>query len=284
MSDHSKVAPTAWGVAYLRTMTDIPMAETMFRGLESQLEASGESSPAWKGDRDHLAPQLEARYKLVERLLRATGCNQVLELASGMATHGINTAQANPVIQYVELDLPGVTKQKRAVLKAAGIGLPPNLKIINGDVLDPSDIKQATTSFDKSKNVAIMNEGLLRYLTFAQKKQVANNVRGVLEVFGGNWVTPDVSLQQAMAREDERAKGHTANIAMTTGIDLSKNVFRDEQHARDFFEGLGFTVDSHTFLEVTDELVSPVLLGMSDEEVIRLNEPCVAFVMTLAEE
>jgi len=279
--DHSSVAPTAWGVAYLRTMTDIPLAAEMFQALDARLQAAGEPSPAWNGDRDHLAPQLEARYKLVERMLAATGCTQILELAAGVATHGINLAKTDPRIRYVELDLPGVTAQKRAIFEKIGVEMPGNLSIVDGDALNREDVLSATQSFDPSQPVAVMNEGLLRYLDFRQKAQVAKNVKAVLEKFGGFWVTPDSNLRSAMLREDEKAKGHTDNVAKKTGIDIGSNAFDSAEASQKFYEDLGFSVEPHSFLEVSDELVSPERVGMTEEDVVRLNEPIVAYVMKL---
>lgn len=280
-TDHTKVAPTAWGVAYLRTMTDIPLANQVFHALDAQLQAAGEPSPAWSGDRDHLAPQLEARYKLVEKLLAATGCTQVLELASGIATHGINLTRSDPKLRYVELDLSGVTAQKRAIFSEIGVKVPSNLTIIDGDALSREDVIAATESFDPSRPVAVMNEGLLRYLNFNQKAQVAENVRVVLEKFGGFWVTPDSNLRTAMLREDEKAKGHTDNVAKKTGIDIVRNAFDSVGASQKFYEDLGFSVETHSFLEVSDELVSPERVGMTKVDVVRLNEPVVAYLMRL---
>jgi O-methyltransferase involved in polyketide biosynthesis len=280
--DHTRVAPTAWGVAYLRTFTDIPLSQEVFDALDKRLPAAGEPSVAARGDRDHLAPQLEARYKLVDKLLLAAGTTQIIELAAGVATHGINLTRANPSLNYIELDLPGVTKEKRSVIKEIGLQVPPNLTIRDGDALNESNVRQAVEGFSKYKPLAVVNEGLMRYLTFDEKTVLARIIHRLLEEFGGVWITPDISLRQALSREDEAASGHTQHLKQTTGIDIDKNLFGDEQQAKTFFEGLGFRIERHSFLEVTDQLVSPSKLGMSAQEVQRLNDPCVAFVMTLA--
>lgn len=281
--DHTKVAPTAWGVSYLRTFSDIPLSHEFFNALNTHVQAQGESNIATRASRDHLAPQLEARYKLVDRLILEAGTLQVVELASGVATHGINLTRFNPSLSYVEVDLPDVVKEKQAVIDEVGIGVPPNLTIVEGNALSEDDIRKAIIGFDTSKPLTVVNEGLMRYLTFDEKTVLAQIVHKLLSEYGGVWVTPDVSLRQALAREDAVATGHTQGLKQTTGIDIDKNVFEDEEHAKEFFERLGFSVERHGFLEVTDQLVSPERLGMSDEDVQRLNEPCVAFVMRIKE-
>lgn len=281
--DHTRVAPTAWGVSYLRTFSDIPLSQEFFNALNTHVQAQGETDIATRARRDHLAPQLEARYKLVDKLILEADTLQVVELASGVATHGINLTRSNPNLSYVEVDLPDVVKEKRAVIDEVGIEVPPNLTIVSGNALSENDIRKAVAGFDTTKPLTVVNEGLMRYLTFDEKTVLARTVHKLLSEYGGVWVTPDVSLRQALAREDAVATGHTQGLKHTTGIDIDKNVFEDEQHTKEFFEGLGFSVERHSFLEVTDQLVSPERLGMSDEDVQRLNEPCVAFVMRVKE-
>ena len=277
--DHSKVAPTAWGVSYLRTFSDIPLSQEFFDALNGHLQAQGQSDIATRASRDHLAPQLEARYKLVDNLILEVGNSQVVELASGVATHGINLSRSDPSLSYVEVDLPDVVKEKRAIIEEVGVAVPANLTIVEGDALSEDDVRKAIAGFDAAKPLTVVNEGLMRYLTFDEKTVLAQTVHKLLSEYGGVWVNPDISLRQALAREDVVARGHTKGLKQTTGIDIDKNVFEDEQHAKEFFEALGFAVERHSFLEVTDQLVSPERLGMSAEEVQKLNEPCVAFVM-----
>lgn len=277
--DHTRVAPTAWGVSYLRTFSDIPLSQEFFDALNAHVQAQGEPDIATRASRDHLAPQLEARYKLVDKLILEAGTSQVVELASGVATHGINLTRSNPDLSYVEVDLPDVVKEKRAVIDEVRVAVPPNLTLVEGNALSEDDIRKAIAGFDKAKPLTVVNEGLMRYLTFDEKTVLAQTVHKLLSEYSGVWVTPDISLRQALAREDAVATGHTQGLKQTTGIDIDRNVFKDEQHAKEFFEGLGFNVERRSFLEVTDQLVSPERLGMSDADVQRLNEPCVAFIM-----
>jgi O-methyltransferase involved in polyketide biosynthesis len=281
-ADHTRVAPTAYGVAYLRTFSDIPLTTEIFQGLSDHMQATGQTYLPGSASKDHLAPQLEARYKLVDNLIEASGMTQVIELAAGIAPRGLNLATKNLGMNYVELDLPGVIDEKQAILASTSLVQPPNLTIVRGNALSEDDVTQAVKGFSKDKPIAVVNEGLMRYLSFDEKTRLAHNVYALLSAYGGAWITPDVSLRQALTREDEAASGHIDSLKKTTGIDVSQNVFEDEEHAKQFFERLGFSVERHSFLEVTNELLSPDKLGMSSEEVQRLNEPCIAFVMTIA--
>jgi O-methyltransferase involved in polyketide biosynthesis len=280
-SAHAKVAPTAWGVSYLRTFSDIPLSQEFFDALNRNIQAQGEPDIATRAFRDNLAPQLEARYKLVDNLILARGAEQVVELAAGVATHGINLSRAHKKLRYVEVDLPDVVKEKQAIIRDLGLGMPTNLEIVAGNALNESDVHRAIAGFDREQPITVVNEGLMRYLTFDEKAVLARTIHKLLTEYGGAWVTPDISLRQALARENDVATGHIDGLKQTTGIDVEKNVFEDVEHAKRFFDELGFKVESHSFLEVTGQLVSPQRLGMTDEAVRRLNEPCIAFVMTV---
>jgi O-methyltransferase involved in polyketide biosynthesis len=280
-ADHRKVAPTAYGVAYLRTFSDIPYAKEIFAALNDTMKASGQTYIPGSASKDRLAPQLEARYKLVDSLIAASGITQILEVAAGIAPRGLVYTESDPEIVFVEMDLDGVTEEMREILSAMSKNIPPNLTITAGDALNIEDMVAAASGFSTEQPIAVVNEGLMRYLTFDQKATYAKNVRALLTKFGGVWITPDISLRQALVQEDNAAIGHTKSLKDTTGIDVNNNVFEDEPEAIKFFEDLGFKVESHSFLEVGDILTSQARLGMSDVDVRALNEPCLAFVMTI---
>ena len=100
--------------------------------------------------------------------------------------------------------------------------------------------------------MAIATEGLLRYLTFEEKTQLAAHVHEILGRYGGWWITPDIHLKEwAALQTPAYRKTETA----TLGRDLSANYFDDLDHAQAFFESCGFAVDSRPLLEgIRDQL------------------------------
>lgn len=68
------------------------------------------------------------------------------------------------------MDLETVTKNKKKILETIEPYIPNNLKIISGNALRKNDYFKCEKYLKKSKSIAIINEGLLRYLTFAEKK------------------------------------------------------------------------------------------------------------------
>src|SRR5437868_6767563 len=94
-----KIGPTAHIVAYRRSLSDIPLAKEIYDAVKG-------SAPYVSGDlfRPDLAPEIEARYRVVDLYLAKSGIHQILELASGLSPRGA-ALSADPEINYVELDL-----------------------------------------------------------------------------------------------------------------------------------------------------------------------------------
>jgi O-methyltransferase involved in polyketide biosynthesis len=271
----NKVAPTAWLVAYRRTLSDIPLGGDIF-GLLEKPDISDDLL------RPRSAPQFEARYKLVNKLLKKSNTKQVLELASGLSPRGLNEAKNFDV--YVENDLPDITKQKksiyRALLESDVIqSQPDNLYIVAGDVLKDPLFEQVTNYFNNRRPIAVINEGLMRYLNFEQKESLAHHIHALLKQHGGVWINPDISLKSIQLSEDASNKGHVAKISQLTGVDIASNRFENVDHARKFFENLGFIIETHSYLEVTNDLYSIKKLGITDDELKLLNGDAVVFVM-----
>ena len=286
---YEKISPTAWGVAYRRTLSDIPYSTEIFDELQEivQQTRSAEELAVLESLRlPEITPMFEARYKLTNRLLAENKTNQILEIAAGFSPRGIEMAQ-DPSMQYVELDLPGVTNEKRAIFeKLIGQSKIPkqeNLRLEEGNATEMGDLERAVKHF-KQEPINVINEGLLRYLSFEEKTKLAQSIHVLLERFGGTWITPDISTQSLDSfGGDERMKGQNANVERLTGIDFSKNNFESVEAAQKFFEGLGFSVEIHSFKEIADELVSPQKLNLSPEQVEKIIGRRVVFVMRLRE-
>jgi O-methyltransferase involved in polyketide biosynthesis len=151
----------------------------------------------------------------------------------------------------------------------------PHLFLEQGDALSQDDMQRATVHFSMPQPLAIVHEGLMRYLTFEQKAQVAKNIKALLETYGGVYITPDITLKVFI---DERMKKIFSNMV---GMDVSANAFENIEAAEKFFDDLGFTVEKHPFTEIKDELVSPQRLGLSEEQVQEAIGTPIFFVMRL---
>lgn len=223
------------------------------------------------------APIIEARYKLIDKLLLESNVQQVIELAAGVLPRGLLLSKQGFV--YVETELPKVLKIKKEVLKKLGVGIPKSLHFVQVNALSSKELNSATKYLIKGKPVAIIHEGLLRYLSFEQKAIVANNIHSVLSKYGGVWITCDITLIEGMKKE--LSSTGIEQVKKVTGVNIEKNAFESVKEAKTFFEKLGFDVEVHYLKEMIGDLHSPKDLNLSKEETIKILGEWVTFRMKL---
>jgi O-methyltransferase involved in polyketide biosynthesis len=278
---YEKIIPTAWLVAYRRTLSDIPFSNEIFERLDLLRRSHAFSAITEEMKAPNLAPQFEARYKLMNRLILEEDSKQVLEIASGYGPRGLELSR-NKNIVYVELDLPEVIRDKREIINhiVKGVDIN-NLHLIAGNALDLDSLLEATTYFSTDKPLTITNEGLLRYLNFEEKSRVAKNIYHLLDIFGGVWITPDITFKNVMLTEEKTIKEQNERVRAITGIDTDQNRFENDEEAKAFFENLGFNVESHSYLEVRNLLVSPQRIHMDEKTLNKMIEFPVVYVMRI---
>jgi len=275
--DFERVIPTAWGVAFRRTFTDIPLSVEIFKELDRLLCGPSDRVKLEKIKRPQLTPFFEARYLLTDKLCHENQTSQYLELAAGFSQRGILFTK-DPSVTYIEIDLPTVMADKvqiiHRLINCFKMASGQNLHLLGSDLLRPVAYIAARQHF-VAKSVTVLNEGLLRYMSFDNKAIIAEQVHQLLSRFGGVWITPDITLPKELEGREEQAKASTE----MTGIDTSLNAFHDVDHAVWFFKKMGFEVEVRSFREVFGQLVSPGRLGISQEEVEKTVGWRVAFVM-----
>ncbi len=250
-TDFDGVIPTAWMVAYRRSFTDIPFSKEVFDKLIKTENFTG-IDPVLK--KPETAPQFEGRAKIIDKCVLASGNDQVLELASGYSIRGLEMSR-DPDFTYVELDLPKVIPDKQKIIteivQEKGLGKMDNLHFEGGNVLNFADLERATSHFDLSKPITILNEGLLIYLTMEEKKLLASHIHKILEKSGGVWITTDVSVHNL-----DKPTPHTKNIMDLTNKNIIENSFKTSAEVRSFFQSQGFSIEEHTFTEVAGQINS----------------------------
>jgi len=260
-SKFDTVIPTAILTAYPRTFSNIPYSQEIFNEMKRMVGNI---------DKDQLvtriAPELEARSKIIDRHIKEQGATQILELAAGFSSRGISLAEDENLV-YVEIDLPEVAERKRQILHKIAT-IPANLRINAGNVLRKTDFQHASDIFDDNKTVTIVNEGLLRYLSFEEKAVLAGYIKRLLEKHGGAWISGDGATREFRNSQHITIGATNTTIFAQTKSATTGDAFQSQDHFRTFFEALGFTVEFHDYTEVQDILSSPQKLGLS-EDVVR---------------
>ena len=101
-----------------------------------------------------LAAEIEARYKLTNKLLDNSDIKQVLELAAGYSSRGL--IYSNKCFNYVEMDLEKVIQNKTNIVQEIEKNIPNSLNIISGNALRSSDYSKCEEYFEPNKPVAVM--------------------------------------------------------------------------------------------------------------------------------
>ena len=258
------ISPTAILTSYPRIFTDIPYEKEIYEWLSKNCSEKVQLNKL-------LAPEIEARYKLANKLMDKLNITQVLELAAGYSSRGLIYSQKG--YKYVEMDLEGVSNNKKRIINEL-FEKNDNLHIVSGNALNYDDYIKCNEYLDKDREVAIINEGLLRYLTFDEKRIVGENIYKLLKKHGGVWITCDVTPNKFPTLNN--------NLNTVTSRNNLNDRFKDENHIKKFMKEIGFTnVEIHKFIEVKDKLKSFEMLGIDKDACDDLLENGVVAVIKI---
>lgn len=272
LDNFESISPTAILTSYPRTFTDIPYEKDIYKWL---MENCNEDVKLNK----MLAPEIEARYKLTNKILDELGINQILELAAGYSSRGLIYSQKG--YNYVEMDLESVSKNKIKLLNDID-RINNNLHITSGNALNYDDYTKCSKYFDSNKKLAIINEGLLRYLTFDEKRVVATNVYNYLKRYNGVWITCDVTPKKFIQKQDEIMPDFNNNLNIITSRNDLKDRFRNIEHIESFFGEIGFkNIEVHKFIEMKDELKSFDILNIDKNQYDELLENAIVAILKI---
>lgn len=270
-NDYEEISPTAIVTSYPRTFTDIPYEKDIYSWLSKNCTQEVTLQK-------RLAPEIEARYKLTNKLLDKLNVNQVLELAAGYSSRGLIYSQKG--YKYVEMDLENVNKNKTALLTSISSNIPKNLKIVSGNALRKSDFDKCLNYFNSSEPITVINEGLLRYLTFDEKKQVAQNIHDLISKCNGFWITCDVTPKKFMQSQNKSLLDFNKNLNTITSRNNLNDRFEDINHIKTFFGDIGLELlEVHKFSEVKNELYSINTLNIIDDKIHQTLEDAIVVIM-----
>ena len=272
LENFESISPTAILTSYPRIFTDIPYEKEIYEWLSKNCKDEVKLNKL-------LAPEIEARYKLTDRIMNKLNIKQVLELAAGYSSRGLIYSQNG--YKYIEMDLEEVSNNKKRLINEL-FQMNNNLHIISGNALNYDDYIKCEKYLDKNKKLAIINEGLLRYLTFDEKRIVGENIYKMLKKYGGVWITCDVTPKKFLQKQDEQNPTLNNNINNMTSRNNLNDRFEDENHIRTFFGEIGFNnIEIHKFIEVKDELKSFEILGMDKDECDELLENGIVAILKI---
>lgn len=264
-SDFESIIPTALHTAYPLIFTDIPYSQEIFDKLS-------ENGFADSLKNDKLAFELEARHKLIDKFVKESGVKQILEIASGFTASGLNICRDDKDVKYIEFDLPKVIQKKKQILSEI-TQIPNNMFFVEGNALRSKDFEKVAEIFDLTKPVAVINQGLLRYLNFEEKQQVTENVYNIISKNNGIWITCDFTPAKFIQTQDKNlseksTNDYNSNLSKITDRNNTSWRFKDKPDVEEFLAKNNLKIEWHDFTESVDMLSSKKQFGLSNEQVI----------------
>lgn len=280
--DFDRISPTALLVAYARQFSNIPYAKALANLIGAQ--ATVEQLLPQSSERPmELAVLIEGRYRAINQRMSTFNPVQVVELASGLSPRSLEITQ-NPEITFIESDLPALISQKQQLVSQL-VGDRPNLHFAAIDATSqPNALLLHANLLDLQKPVMLLCEGLLMYLTFAQKQQVFTNIRELLQIYGGVWITPDLTARTDWSRRwqnDPILQRFSQKLARLTATSTQDTVFDHFDHIQDFVDQQGFSVEKYSTNYLLDQLTCLQPLGISLETAASLLDGLSIYVLTL---
>ena len=179
------------------------------------------------------------------------------------------------------MDLESVANTKKQIINEL-FEINNNLHILSGNALNINDYIKCEKFLNNNKELIIINEGLLRYLTFDEKKIVGQNIYKVLKKYGGVWITCDVTPKKFIKKQNEQNPTLNSSINTVTSRNSLNDRFENEEHIKTFFGMIGFnSVEIHKFIEVKDELKSFEMIGMDKNSCDELLENGVVAILKI---
>jgi hypothetical protein len=94
----------------------------------------------------------------------------------------------------------------------------------------------------------------------SERRQFAGNIRSLLKVFGGAWITSDVVIRESFERfyPETKQASTLKRVTEVTGRSIAEDAFVDWEAATSFFKEEGFAVERFKQIDLVPEMRSRV--------------------------
>lgn len=237
---------------------------------------------------------VEAKYRTMCRLIEDCGYRVCVDLPCGYTPKAIHITEKG--LRFVGLDLPIVVQEVAPIIRSLA-NHSERMTFFEVDATNYKSLETALRDFDEP--LCITTEGMMMYFTENEVDTVIANVRNLLEVHGGCWITPDpeVKLQfigtfRSVFGESVLDKLITTNNAaskQSNVADLSNAFILDaadvnasRKTTEDLLAKHGLKAERIHFAEYMPEL--SVYRQLTSQQILRFKEAmnlCSYWVITL---
>ncbi len=168
---------------------------------------------------------LELRYRSMNAFIEATGAKTVVDLPCGYTPRALEGFIAYK--RYIACDLPAVTDEMGPLVEKilAERGQKRKVAYRGVDATNYASLRAALEGVEGP--LCITTEGLLMYLTEPELAALMDNIRRILDEFGGVWITQDpevsrVYISMTMVVMNDSAKAKAAVEALGRSANMSE--------------------------------------------------------------
>ena len=168
---------------------------------------------------------LELRYRSMNAFIQATGAKTVVDLPCGYTPRALEDFIADK--RYIACDLPAVAEEMGPLVDKmlAERGQKRDVAYHGVDGTNYASLRAALEGAQGP--LCITTEGLLMYLTQPELAALKDNIRRILEEFGGVWITQDpevsrVYISMTMVVMNDPAKAKAAVEALGRSANMSE--------------------------------------------------------------
>lgn len=190
----------------------------------------------------------ETRYLGINQLLSDIDIRNYLEISSGFSFRCIEKVKEKGNF-YIDTDLPELIAKKKEMLKIlTDEEYLTNLKLLPLNALDENQFQQTVNILPPGK-VALINEGLLVYLSTSEKEKLCKNIRAILKERGGFWITSDIYIRTTIPTNGPTQDKELKEFSEKHNIE--KNKFTSFDEAEAFFRDNGFIIDKEESIDIS---------------------------------
>lgn len=163
------------------------MAEKLGLDLAGMPPHSDEGRTAMGGQSN--VAIVELRYRSMNAFIQATGAKTIVDLPCGYTPRALEDFIADK--RYIACDLPAVAEEMGPLVDKmlAGRGQKRDVAYHGVDATNYASLRAALEGAEGP--LCITTEGLLMYLAPSELASLMDNIRRILEEFGGVWITQD---------------------------------------------------------------------------------------------
>lgn len=135
---------------------------------------------------------LETRYQLMGKLARESGFPVHADLPCGYTPRAIETAEEGR--EYIGMDLPAVISEMGSIIPSMLDGK--KRELVHFCAVDATNFQSMENALrDVKGKLCINTEGLLMYFSDAEIHPFLDNIKKLLDIHGGCWITADPEIK-----------------------------------------------------------------------------------------